>query len=154
MDNRCVSCGEIIPEGRMVCPNCEKIYETVGIRFVRSCDSKNNCEESKKVSVSMIDGHIDEKMTPQEAIEIIKIAIAEVEWNYPMEYAVAFENAISALENQIAKKPIETAPDGHSDYYCSACDAFLGDDSEIGADCLKPTYCPQCGQALDWSEEE
>ncbi len=24
MDNRCVCCGEIIPEGRMVCPNCEK----------------------------------------------------------------------------------------------------------------------------------
>ena len=23
MDNRCVCCGEIIPEGRMVCPNCE-----------------------------------------------------------------------------------------------------------------------------------
>jgi uncharacterized OB-fold protein len=23
-DNRCVCCGEIIPEGRMVCPNCEK----------------------------------------------------------------------------------------------------------------------------------
>lgn len=24
MDNRCVCCGEIIPEGRMVCPNCER----------------------------------------------------------------------------------------------------------------------------------
>lgn len=23
MDNRCVCCGEIIPEGRQVCPNCE-----------------------------------------------------------------------------------------------------------------------------------
>ena len=23
-DNRCVFCGEIIPEGRMVCPNCER----------------------------------------------------------------------------------------------------------------------------------
>lgn len=23
MDNRCICCGEIIPEGRMVCPNCE-----------------------------------------------------------------------------------------------------------------------------------
>lgn len=23
MDNRCVCCGEVIPEGRMVCPNCE-----------------------------------------------------------------------------------------------------------------------------------
>ena len=24
MDNRCVCCGEIIPEGRMICPNCER----------------------------------------------------------------------------------------------------------------------------------
>lgn len=23
MDNRCISCGAIIPEGRQVCPNCE-----------------------------------------------------------------------------------------------------------------------------------
>lgn len=28
MENRCVCCGEIIPEGRMVCPQCEaKTYE-------------------------------------------------------------------------------------------------------------------------------
>jgi hypothetical protein len=26
MDNRCISCGEIIPEGRMVCPNCENAF--------------------------------------------------------------------------------------------------------------------------------
>lgn len=24
MENRCVCCGEIIPEGRMVCPRCEE----------------------------------------------------------------------------------------------------------------------------------
>lgn len=36
-------------------------------------------------------------MKPKEAIETIKIAIAEVEWNYPMDYAVAFEEAIKAL---------------------------------------------------------
>ena len=40
-------------------------------------------------------------MSNREAIETIKIAIAEVEWNYPMEYAVAFEIAIEALEKQI-----------------------------------------------------
>ena len=40
-------------------------------------------------------------MTPQEAIDTIKIAIAEVEWDYPMDYAVAFEEAIKALEKQI-----------------------------------------------------
>ena len=37
-------------------------------------------------------------MTNQEAIENIRIALAEVEWEYPMEYAVAFEMAIKALE--------------------------------------------------------
>ena len=38
------------------------------------------------------------KMKPEEAIETIKVAIAEVEWNYPMDYTVAFETAIEALE--------------------------------------------------------
>ena len=37
-------------------------------------------------------------MKPEEAIETIKIAIAEVEWNYPIDYTVAFEEAIKALE--------------------------------------------------------
>jgi tartrate dehydratase alpha subunit/fumarate hydratase class I-like protein len=40
------------------------------------------------------------KMTNQEAIEIIKIAIAEIEWNYPMDYVEAFEKAIKALERE------------------------------------------------------
>lgn len=25
VDNTCVCCGEIIPEGRQVCPRCEKV---------------------------------------------------------------------------------------------------------------------------------
>lgn len=37
-------------------------------------------------------------MTNKEAIEIIKVAIAEVEWNYPLDYVIAFEKAIEALE--------------------------------------------------------
>ena len=37
-------------------------------------------------------------MTNKEAIETINIAMAEVEWNYPMDYAVAFEMAVDALE--------------------------------------------------------
>lgn len=27
MDNRCIKCGDIIPEGRQVCPICEGRYE-------------------------------------------------------------------------------------------------------------------------------
>ena len=37
-------------------------------------------------------------MTNKEAIETINIAIAEVEWDYPMDYTVAFEMAIDALQ--------------------------------------------------------
>ena len=37
-------------------------------------------------------------MTNKEAIETIKIAMAEVEWDYPMDYTVAFEMAVDALE--------------------------------------------------------
>lgn len=45
-------------------------------------------------------------MTREEAIETIKTAIAEVEWEYPMNYAVAFEVAIKALKEQARWIPI------------------------------------------------
>ena len=80
-------------------------------------------------------------MTPEEAIKTIEIAIAEVEWEYPLDYSVAFETAIEALEKQIPKKPKD---DGW--LYCPIC----------GRDVLMDRfdYCPDCGQALDWSDEE
>ena len=45
-------------------------------------------------------------MKPQEAIGIMKIAISEVEWEYPMDYPVAFEEAIKALKNKFQRYPI------------------------------------------------
>ena len=84
-------------------------------------------------------------MTPQEAIETIKIAIAEVEWNYPMDYAVAFEKAIEALEKQIPKKN-KIIDEKYTRNFIFGC-----------ANCNEPVkfpqkYCAYCGQALDWSE--
>ena len=40
------------------------------------------------------------KMTPEKAIKTIQVAIAEVEWNYPLDYAIAFETAIKALKSR------------------------------------------------------
>ena len=37
-------------------------------------------------------------MTIKDAIEIVKIARAEVEWEYPMDYAAAFDVAIECME--------------------------------------------------------
>lgn len=39
-------------------------------------------------------------MTNEEAIETIKMAISQVEWEYPLDYAAAFDMAIEALKKQ------------------------------------------------------
>lgn len=86
-------------------------------------------------------------MTPKEAIEIIKIAKSEVEWNYPLDYGIAFDTAIESLERQIPKKPIK---DGAFDV-CSECSYEFN--SELCNE-YNITHCPNCGQAIDWSEGE
>ena len=91
-------------------------------------------------------------MKPQEAIETIKIAIAEVEWEYPMDYAAAFEEAIKALEKQIPKKPTKYGIDysGNSLFRCPVCgDSWNSNEFGDGIE-----HCWTCGQAIDWSEED
>ena len=39
-------------------------------------------------------------MTYEEAIRTIEIAKADVEWNYPMEYQIAFDIAIDCIKKQ------------------------------------------------------
>ena len=57
-------------------------------------------------------------MTRNEAIETINIAMAEVEWNYPMDYTVAFEMAVDALEKmKELEKGLEDLEDTLNDAY-------------------------------------
>ena len=37
-------------------------------------------------------------MTNNEAIETLKVAKSEIEWEYPMDYQIALDKAIEALE--------------------------------------------------------
>lgn len=85
-------------------------------------------------------------MTLKEAIKILEIAKAAVEWNYPLDYAIAIDTAIEALEKQIPKKPI-TTKDGNK-----SCSCGLVVQTGYIRNCLY--YCDNCGQAIDWSEEE
>ena len=94
-------------------------------------------------------------MKPEEAIKTINIAAAEVEWDYPMDYTVAFEMAIDALEKHIPKKPTKTkivtlnkspeAISGESINCCPRCKSNLVSQYK---------YCPQCGLEIDWGDEE
>lgn len=89
-------------------------------------------------------------MTAEEAIKTIQVAIAEVEWEYPLDYSIAFETAIEALEKQIPKKPINE----ECYYICPRCRDDLGvsDDDIFIYELSMPKYCSNCGCVLDWSE--
>ena len=80
-------------------------------------------------------------MTPEEAIKTIELAKAEVEWNYPMDYAVAFEMAKEALERQMSQKPMTY---NKYEHHCE-CGAIVH---------IYQNYCYDCGQALDWGNDE
>lgn len=97
-------------------------------------------------------------MTPEEAIKTIRVAIAEVEWDYPMNYAEAFETAINALERQTPKKPRAHTVDvdklkignanwckGTTVYRCPNCNDFI---SRIY------DFCYKCGQKIDWGNDK
>ena len=83
-------------------------------------------------------------MNLKDVIKTLEIAKAEVEWNYPMDYAVAIDEAIEAVDKQIAKKP-----ELEGEYYiCPVCGVYQ--ETSEG----NPPYCLNCGQAIDWEEVE
>lgn len=84
-------------------------------------------------------------MTPKEAIEAIQLAQAEVEWEYPMDYHIAFSEAIKALEKQIPAKPtiLNNVMLKYRAARCPNCETILAD---------KSSYCRMCGQSLKWEE--
>lgn len=64
--------------------------------------------------------------------------------------------AISALEKQIPKKPNSSeiwlagifSEYSETEYSCPKCDCGLRKNDKY-----KDNYCPDCGQAIDWSDE-
>lgn len=73
-----------------------------------------------------------------------KSAIEELEchrdeYNYVMAPGTC-DVAIQALEKQMARNPVN-----EPNYECDQCSSFVGYLNE---------YCHECGQEIDWSEEE
>lgn len=89
-------------------------------------------------------------MTPQEAIKELKYQ--EKMRSKGIDYRVnnvVINEAISALEKQIPKKPVihgyrEGREVNTISYTCPVCNKHIDKDN----------YCKHCGNALDWSEEE
>ncbi len=62
--------------------------------------------------------------------------------------------AIAAIEKQVPKKPVEDRCTEHTHYKCKCGYIFRTEYADgLRAGCIY-RYCPDCGQAIDWSEEE
>jgi hypothetical protein len=103
-------------------------------------------------------------VTESEAIKICNTIVFATSFSNPQgiplnttkeELTEAMRIAIRALEKQIPKKPTYEgdgyAPDGtliYDTWICCCCDKRY----EVDYDDYD--YCPNCGQKLDWSDEE
>lgn len=102
-------------------------------------------------------------MTESEAIEKLKnmrlfmqITDKNSEHKFAEDDYKANEMAIQALEKQIPKKPIRHT--AWEDFKCPACGSteirpYDTEYREYDKDC-EFEYCSDCGQKLDWSDEE
>lgn len=86
-------------------------------------------------------------MTYKEAKDILRVAAAEVEWAFPLDYTEAFKKAEEALDKQIPQRPINLS-NAPLDAYCAIfrcprCEGRLKMKS-------KGAYCDKCGGAIDW----
>jgi len=88
-------------------------------------------------------------MAPEEMIATLKLMQAKIEWDYPMEYAVAIDGAIDALEKQVAKKVRIKYANPKYEYYGYA--SFCPNCNRVVAEGW--SYCPDCGQALKMEGE-
>ena len=91
-------------------------------------------------------------MTPEEAISVFDKMLKRYAWADDNKSVQAIKVAKECIEKQIAKKP-NLHPCVWADVLrCSICNGYLGEEDEFDLD--KGNYCPCCGQAMDWSEEE
>lgn len=101
-------------------------------------------------------------MTTEEAIKVIKEGERDFCEIYQSEClgktcnkcegSIAYNMAIKALEKQIPKKPVEV----RNEIVCPTCENYIDitDDDLYVYEIEPPKYCDECGQALDWGEEE
>lgn len=114
-------------------------------------------------------------MTPKEAIEQLNGAQIVLVNREEADFNTAVILAINALEKQIPKKPIlkngetlvhlnkgdkphEWQMNKWQDWVCPVCGWFVGQRYNASQahphDQRKSKFCNECGQAIDWGEEE
>lgn len=100
-------------------------------------------------------------MTTQDAIENLKLMQGQIEWDYPMEYAVAVDMGVDALQKRMPEKPmisVDVDVKSMCYLYCPSCGMYIGlwNKRERTIHMCNQTnkqICAQCGRAIDCSIE-
>ena len=101
---------------------------------------------------------MNKRITPQEAVKILGGDFSDVTLkdgeSHSDIFAEAFRMAIGALKKQVPKIPTYDGtiftPSGDfvgDIWICPNCETTI-------ERVYTPKHCPECGQAIDWSEEE
>lgn len=95
-------------------------------------------------------------MTNSEAIKILNTVLFFGKCDLPNEHAKeCLKTAIQALEKQIPKKPCYTfSEDEEILASCEICDSNIDWTYQGHWRKGQPKYCRNCGQKIDWSDEE
>ena len=93
-------------------------------------------------------------MKVEEAIKILQVSKAEIEWSAPLDYQDAFNIAIEALKKQIPVKPLRrrtTFDRSINKLYCPVCKKYLGYENYRTRSVSNQSgdYC-DCGQKISW----
>ena len=111
-------------------------------------------EAIRDLDIIRFNPHWDELVNEEYWQELMEMAIKALEEVQKYRAIVTPEECRAAVEKQTAKKP-DYEGDGYADghlvydtWICPCC----GKHYEVDYD--NYNYCPDCGQKLDWSDEE
>ena len=92
-------------------------------------------------------------MTPQEALELLNNMEFAEQYQGKQEYTDMLLLCKKALEKQIPQKPLDICTPVVTWGLCPICKGELNKLGNQPHRVFKGTkYCPDCGQALDWSD--
>lgn len=149
-EDRCIICGEIIPEGRQVCPNCEK--DLVSLKLIYPLETEGKKPMKNLSHGEMVQIAEEKKNKPPRYIDANKlIDLATHEGAYGYVDVHDIYNAPTADVVERKKGFWEWVDD--MDYRCSVCHKYAyGCLGEVLSGHYK--YCPYCGSAMEGEEDD
>ena len=71
MEDRCIICGEIVPEGRQICPKCEEAYSAVNRSYLNRYIGAEQSGSTRNQQVKADAGKPQLRLVPTEIINCI-----------------------------------------------------------------------------------